>query len=158
MASDPTILNEQKRYDSNTCWLARFAMRFNGDFGRLIFRVGLGGMMMYHGVSKCIMLFKGEWASFPDPIHIGTFASLLLSACAEAGCSLLIIVGLLTRLACLPLIFNMCVAWFLVLGLSGWANQELAALYLLCYISLLYIGPGKFSIDHLIKSLSCSKR
>ena len=41
----------------------------------------------------------------------------------------------------------MCVALFLVLGLSGWGAQELAAIYLLIYLTLFYTGPGKFSLD-----------
>ncbi|MZX02436.1 DoxX family protein, partial [Escherichia coli] len=42
---------------------------------------------------------------------------------------------------------NMCVALFLVLGLSGWGAQELAAIYLLIYLTIFYTGPGKFSLD-----------
>ena len=53
----------------------------------------------------------------------------------------------LTRLAALILIINMCVALFLVLGLSGWGAQELAAIYLLIYLTIFYTGPGKFSLD-----------
>ena len=72
---------------------------------------------------------------------------LLLCVGAEFGCSILILLGFLTRLASLILVINMCVALFLVLGLSGWGAQELAAIYLLIYLTLFYTGPGKFSLD-----------
>lgn len=86
-------------------------------------------------------------AAFQDPLGIGNFLSLLLCVGAEFGCSILIFLGLFTRLASLLLIINMCVALFLVLGLSGWGAQELAAIYLLIYLTLFYTGPGKFSLD-----------
>lgn len=46
----------------------------------------------------------------------------------------------------------MCVALFLYLGLSGWGAQELAAIYLLIYLTLFYTGPGKFSSGCMVGS------
>ncbi len=117
------------------------------EFGDLLLRQGVEDKMHVHGQPKLGMLISGNWSAFQDPLGIGNFLSLLLCVGAEFGCSILILLGFLTRLASLILVINMCVALFLVLGLSGWGAQELAAIYLLIYLTLFYTGPGKFSLD-----------
>ena len=92
------------------------------DFGVLLLRLGVAVMMLVHGIPKLGMLISGNWAAFQDPLGIGNFLSLLLCVGAEFGCSVLLLLGFLTRLAALILIINMCVALFLVLGLSGWGS------------------------------------
>lgn len=137
----------------NTCksTLCRFmgpwATNTSMDFGILLLRLGVGSMMLVHGIPKLNILLSGNWAAFPDPLGIGPFLSLLLCVGAEVGCSILLFFGLLGRFAALLLIINMSVALFLVLGLSGWTGQELAAIYLLIYLTIFYTGPGKFSLD-----------
>ncbi len=125
------------------------------DFGALLLRLGVGGMMLVHGCPKLMMLLQGNWAEFPDPLGTGPFLALLMCVGAEVFCSILLILGLLTRLSALTLIINMSVALFCVLGLSGWGAQELAALYLLIYITLFYTGAGRFSLDALWLRRSC---
>lgn len=110
------------------------------DFGVLLLRLGVAVMMLVHGIPKLGMLISGNWAAFQDPLGIGNFLSLLLCVGAEFGCSVLLLLGFLTRLAALILIINMCVALFLVLGLSGWGAQELAAIYLLILSDHLLYG------------------
>lgn len=139
---------EQNQCKSSACCvLGALATNTSMDFGVLLLRLGVGSMMLVHGIPKLMMLFSGNWAAFADPLGIGNFLSLLLCVGAEVGCSVLLFFGLFTRLAALLLIINMCVALFLVLGLSGWGGQELAAIYLLIYLTLFYTGPGKFSLD-----------
>ncbi len=67
---------------------------------------------------------------------------------AEVGCSLLLIVGLASRLAAIPLAFTMLVALFVVHANDPWKVKELAATYLLVYVALMLAGPGRFSLDH----------
>jgi len=68
---------------------------------------------------------------------------------AEVGCSILLILGLWTRLALIPLAITMIVALFVVHGADPWKVKELAAMYLLVYATLLLTGAGQFSLDHL---------
>ena len=75
----------------------------------------------------------------------------MLITCAEVGCSLLVIVGLVTRLAVIPLIVGMCVAAFLTFPGFTMAASELALLYLSIYITLLIAGPGEYSLDELLR-------
>ena len=107
-------------------------------------------MMLTHGVAK-IENFSALKANFPDPVGLGAGFSLLLITCAEVGCSLLVIVGLVTRLAVIPLIVGMCVAAFLTFPGFTMAASELALLYLSIYITLLIAGPGEYSLDELLR-------
>ena len=93
--------------------LTNLLLSSNGsDIALLLLRIFVGIMMLTHGVAK-IENFSALKANFPDPVGLGAGFSLLLITCAEVGCSLLVIVGLVTRLAVIPLIVGMCVAAFL---------------------------------------------
>ncbi len=133
--------------DSAKCRLFFLTANTSMDFGLLLLRIGISLMMLVHGIPKLGMLFSGHWENFPDPVNTGSFAALVMCIGAEVGGSLLILLGLFTRLAALVLLINMCVALFLVLGLSGWSAEESAALYLLIYITLFYTGAGAYSLD-----------
>ena len=115
----------------------------------LILRIVAGGFMLVHGLEKLEML-KANPVQFADPIGIGEPASLTLAVFAELVCSALLILGLLTRLAIIPLIITMLVAVFIVHAADGFEKQELGALYLGVYIVLIITGAGKFSVDRLI--------
>lgn len=115
--------------------------------GLLLLRVGIGGLMLVHGVAK-LLGFNEMSETFLDPIGLGSKLSLVMAIGAEVGCSLLLIVGAATRLAAIPLAITMLVALFLVHGADPWKVKELAAVFLLVYVSLLLTGPGRFSVDH----------
>lgn len=121
------------------------------DFGILVFRIGISAIMLLHGVPKVGMLFGGDEIQFADPIGIGMVASLALATFAEFICSILIILGLGTRLAALVLIINMGVAVFIQhYSMSFLDNgKQLPLLFLLGYILLYYTGSGRFSLDKL---------
>lgn len=117
----------------------------------LILRLGLGlVMLMVHGYDKLQHFAKISASGFSDPFHIGGTFSLSLTIFAEFFCSCFIILGLFTRLACIPLIIAMSVALFYAHhgNLSG--AGEKAALYLAGYLALLFLGPGKVSVDGLV--------
>lgn len=118
------------------------------DFALLFFRVGVGVLMLVHGISKLKMLFGSDEIAFADPFDFGPEASLALAVLAEFICSILIIIGLGTKLAVIPLIVTMAVAAFMIHAADGWGRQELPVFYLLSYLFLFYTGSGKFSLDH----------
>lgn len=118
------------------------------SIGLLVLRVGIGCLMLVHGLQK-VMGFGQMADVFPDPIGLGSQLSLIMAIAAEAGCSILLILGLGTRLAVLPLAFTMLVALFLVHANDPWKVKELAAVYLLVYVSLFLTGAGRFSLDQL---------
>ncbi|MAN27818.1 MULTISPECIES: DoxX family protein [Mesonia] len=118
------------------------------DLGLLIFRVGVSALMLPHGYGKLMQFFSEEKIAFADPIGIGEMASLALTVFAEFICSILIILGLGTRLAAIPLLITMLVAIFIVHASDGMSHQELPLLYLFSYILLMLTGSGKYSLDH----------
>ena len=116
--------------------------------GAMVF---IGFLMLTHGIPK-IFSFNLLSATFPDPIGLGSYLSLVLAILAEVGCSLLLILGVMTRLAVLPLIFNMAVAVTVVHGSDVFAVKELAVMYLGFYVLVLFLGGGKYSFDRVIFS------
>ena len=112
----------------------------------LLLRVAVASFMLTHGWPKFQNLILGNF-QFADPIGIGVKASLVLVVFAEVLCSILIFIGLATRLATIPLIINMIVVVFVVAAKDGFAKQEFPLLYLLIYITIAVFGPGKFSVD-----------
>ncbi len=117
----------------------------------LILRVVLGaGMLFGHGLGKLDTLLGSEPIKFPDPFGTGVTISLGLAVFAEVICSALILAGLFTRIALIPLIITMAVAYFVIHGSDNFAVQEKALLYGAGYLALFFTGPGRISIDGLI--------
>ncbi len=119
------------------------------SFATLVFRLGLGGLMIPHGYDKLIH-FASKSGSFMDPFHIGHPTSMALVIFAEFFCAVFLVLGLFTRLACIPLIIDMAVAVFLAHKGEIFGEGANAALFLFGYMGLLFTGPGKVSLDKLI--------
>jgi putative oxidoreductase len=75
---------------------------------------------------------------------------LALAVFAEVFCSLLLIFGIATRLAAIPLIITMLVAAFIVHANDGFGRQELPLLYSAVFFAIAIAGAGKISFDHWI--------
>ncbi|MBV9183483.1 MAG: DoxX family protein [Acidobacteria bacterium] len=119
------------------------------DCGLLILRLWYGLLLLFgHGLGK-MTNFSRMSAHFPDPLHIGSSASLLLALLAEVVGSLLLIFGLLTRVACALIIIELAVAFALVhhFKLFGQGGGELALLYIGAAVVLAFTGPGRYSVD-----------
>jgi len=115
----------------------------------LLLRIGVAALMFTHGIPKLEKVLAGDFA-FGDPLGIGVSTSLVLTVLSEVGCSLLLLLGVGTRLAVLPLIFTMLVAILVVHADDPFGNKELALFYLLIYLVLLILGSGRYSIDYQI--------
>lgn len=117
------------------------------DLGLLILRIGAGGLMLTHGVPKLINLFGAEEIAFADPFGLGMGTTLALAVFAEFVCSILIIVGLGTRLAAIPLVITMFSAAFIIHASDPFQRKEMAILFLLIFLVLAITGSGKHSLD-----------
>lgn len=102
--------------------------------------------MLSHGWMKLNNILSGK-LEFGDPIGLGAETSLYLAVFAEFLCSLLIIVGVFTRIALIPLITTMLVAIFAVHANDPFQVKELAVMYLGIYVVLMFTGPGKYALD-----------
>ena len=119
----------------------------------LIVRVVFGVMLMNHGIDKWAN-YQELSAVFPDPLGIGSPLSLGLAIFGELACSRAFIIGFLYRLAMIPMIFTMCVAFVIVHADDPFAVKELAFVYLVVFVLMYIVGPGKFAVDRWIsKSL-----
>lgn len=122
-------------------------------FGLLIARFVFGLGMMIHGLPKIQHAFNwmGEDASVPGFLQA-------LAALSEFGGGIAIILGLLTPIALLGIVFTMMVAIFMVhvsqghqfIGKPHAPSYEAAALYLVFAVMLFLTGPGKYSLDNIL--------
>lgn len=119
------------------------------NYASLILRVAFGLLMIPHGYGKLIGF--AEYApQFMSFMGLGAEISLGLAIFAEFFCSILVIIGLCTRLALIPLLVTMCVAFFLVHGADPFANREPSLIYIVVYVSIFILNAGKLSLDALI--------
>jgi putative oxidoreductase len=119
------------------------------NMAMLILRIGIGILMMMHGYGKLVH-FGEKQHSFMNFLGLGSSISLALVVFAEFFCSLFILLGLFTRLAVIPLIITVCVIIFKVNHGDIFIDNENAPLYLISYLVLLLVGPGKISADSMI--------
>lgn len=81
----------------------------------LALRLLFGGLLLSHGIQKWTN-FESMSAAFPDPLGVGHSVSLGLAIFGELFCSIGFILGALYRLAMIPMIFTMGVAFFVIHG------------------------------------------
>lgn len=116
----------------------------------MLLRLTVGVLMLTHGVGKLSALLAEGPIQFPDPIGLGAATSLTLAVFAEFFCSILLIFGIGTRLAAIPLLTTMLVAAIIVHANDGIGKQELPLLYASIYLVIAIVGAGKISIDNWI--------
>ena len=116
------------------------------DIGLAFFRITISAMMLFHGVPKFQKLIAGDF-EFGDPLGIGSAPSLFLTVIGEFVCPILIIIGIKTRWAAIPAAITMLVAAFIVHGADPFGKKEKALFYLVAFVTIALLGPGKLSID-----------
>lgn len=121
------------------------------DIILLAVRVFVGFAMLSHGFPKLQMLLAGGKIEFFDFMGLGPQISLILTVFAEFACSILLILGLFTRISLGFLIFTMIIAAFVVHGADPFEKREMAFIYLSIYLMIMAFGAGKFSVDHMIE-------
>lgn len=114
----------------------------------LLFRVCIGILMMSHGFSKLLGFGKNH-SEFMNFLGMGSTVSYVLVIFAEFFCALFLVIGIFTRLSCVPLVIAMAVALFKANDGQMFGDGETSAIYLVSFIVILLLGPGKFSIDGL---------
>lgn len=142
---------------SNTLTMATSSLRAvdahtaSADTGRLILRVVLGVLILFHGLGKMSsppdmiagLLAK---AGLPGVLAYGVYIGEVLAP-------VLLILGLWTRAAAVVLAVNMIVAvglahagQLLGMGQHGGYALELQAMYLFAAVALAFLGAGRYSV------------
>ncbi|MCF8241907.1 MAG: DoxX family protein [Melioribacteraceae bacterium] len=133
------------------------------DVGLLIFRIAIGSIMLFgHGLGKFNRLLSGGEIKFFDPFGIGESFSFVLAVFAEFFASILIVLGLFTRVGSLSLVITMFVAGVIYHFDDPFGGKEKALMYMFSFVLLFFTGPGKYSlqkyIDDKIKNIKGSWR
>lgn|SRR5262249_28831779 len=122
------------------------------DFGKLLLRLAIGGMLILHGVYKLsngiggihqLIAAKG----LPDALTYGVYLGEVVGPA-------LLILGLFTRLGAIMVAVNMVFAVYLVklpaaseLGKTGGWGIEGEALILFGALALVFLGSGRFALS-----------
>ena len=118
----------------------------------LLARIIFGFLFLSHGIAKW-QNFIGTSDLFPDPLGLGATLSMWLVLFAEIVCSLGFMIGALYRLCLIPMIFTMCVAFFVIHAGDPLAVKEPSLMYLTIFALLYITGPGKYSVDAILKRI-----
>jgi putative oxidoreductase len=121
------------------------------DLGLLFLRLTGSLLLLHvHGLPK-VFHFTEELTRIEDPFGIGPYMSLIPAIIAEVICPVLIIFGVATRLACLPIIGVLLVAMLVVH--PGWsiAEGQFGWLLLIIFTTLAFTGPGRWRIGALVQ-------
>lgn len=122
------------------------------DIAKLILRVTVGVMMLFHGLDKIINGIAGikhltVSVGLPEFLAYGVYIG-------EVVVPILILLGVYARVASLVLALNMCFAIFLAYGSSlfklgehGAPSFELPFLYLVMSILIFVFGSGKYALN-----------
>ncbi len=123
------------------------------DIGKLLLRLTLGGLILFHGVAKILHpasldFISGKLVGLGLPMELA-FAVYL----GEVLAPVLIILGMFSRIGGLLVVINMVFALVLVhsdqylqLSKTGGWQLELQAFYLMCGLVVLFSGSGKFAV------------
>ena len=121
------------------------------DSGKLLLRVTLGALILFHGISKVIggaAMIVGlvEKAGLPGPLGYFVYVGEVLAP-------LLLIAGLWTRATAALIAINMVVAVYLAhmnqlftLSKSGGWALELQGFYFFTALAVMLLGAGRFSV------------
>jgi putative oxidoreductase len=116
----------------------------------LIFRVAASvELIVAHGLKKIgIGVEKAE--VIPNPFHLPEGLNSAFAIGGNLFFPLLIIAGLLTRLAILPVLMITLAGYFFVHWHDPVLVRDTPYIYSIIYLLLLVLGPGKYSVDFLL--------
>ncbi len=123
----------------------------NPDIAKLLLRVSLGVLILFHGIHKVIHGIGGVKslvvsAGLPEFLAYGVYFGELIAP-------IFIILGLYARVAAIALFFNMLVAIYLAYGFSltlskfGGLSWETPLLYLIMSLLVIFLGSGKYAVN-----------
>lgn len=120
----------------------------------LIFRIAIClQLMLVHGTKK-IGIGIAEPEKVPNPYHLPEVINQYLAIAANLIFPVLVILGVFTRLAVIPILALTLTGYFVVHLHDSPSVKDIPFMYSLSYLLLLVLGPGRYSLDHLINKWS----
>jgi putative oxidoreductase len=121
----------------------------SADVALLLLRLWHGcALLLLHGWGK-LTGFSAMADKFADPFGLGKTPSLALAVFGEVVCTILLVLGLYTRVAAFGAGATMATAFWFAHGgrLTGQGNGELPFVFLGVFVALFIAGAGKYSLD-----------
>lgn len=91
---------------------------------------------------------NGQKEHVPNPLHLPEKLNGLVATFSDTVVPVLVILGLGTRLAVLPTIGVTAIGYFVVHRNDSVEVRDVPYMYTLCFLFLLVIGAGTYSLDH----------
>lgn len=144
-------------------FIANFFVKCTGyaysNLGRLFLRLFVGVMFIQFGIRQLVH-YQTVVQDFPSVLGLSSEAGLIILICIELLCSLLIMVGFLTRLATIPPIVAMVIAEDFILrtlmdnvapySISDTQPGYLPIMFIGIFLFIILSGPGKISLDYFV--------
>lgn len=106
-------------------------------------------MMLVHGLKK-IGAAGGQPEIVPNPLHLPETFNHWFATAANLVFPLFVIIGLSTRLAILLIVAVPLTGYFIVHSHDPLPERDVPFMYSISYLLVLFLGPGKYSIDYLL--------
>lgn len=114
----------------------------------LIFRILLSlELIVAHGLKK-IGMGVSEVEQVPNPLHLPEAFNSLFADAANLVFPVFVIFGFFTRIAVLPILAVTLTGYFILHWNDALLVKDTPFMYSLCYLFLLFMGSGKYSVDH----------
>lgn len=124
------------------------------DIALLIFRILLSAeLMVAHGLKK-IGVGVSEAEQVPNPLHLPEAFNNLFADAANLMFPVFVIFGFFTRIAVLPILAVTLTGYFVLHWNDALLVKDTPFMYSLCYLFLLFVGAGKYSVDYYIRKLT----
>jgi putative oxidoreductase len=116
------------------------------DIGLLFLRVAASVLLLIvHGLPK-IRHYRHEAAVIEDPFHFGRKVTISFAIFAEVLCPILMIAGLATRLAALPVMAVTAIALLRVHPEWTIDQAQFAWMLLILFGTIAIAGPGHYTL------------
>lgn len=151
--------------------LIRLYLRFSGfsytNMARLFIRLFVGVMFMQFGIRQ-LGQYQELSENFPAMMGLSSQTCLTTMIVIELVCSLLIMIGFLTRFATIPAVLSMAAAEIYIVkdlvphinlwGISSTQPGYLPIMFIGIFLFILLAGPGKISVDYFLSIFIISRQ
>lgn len=137
-----------KKKLSNLFLTAVNSQRF--DVALLVLRIGVAfALIKIHGIKK-LLHFADTAANIPDPFGLGGTTSAIIAILANVVFAFFILLGFATRLSA-TFILSVTITGLLLVHINDpWSVKDVPFIYSLVMMTILILGAGRYSLDHII--------